>query len=694
MNRRLFLAIAALCYGVSLAWAEPLVVGYSRFHADKPSADGGRVLYNELGCANCHKTRTELPVRQGPEIRGIAGRIRADWIRLFLISPEKAHPGSNMPALLGQNTDDAEAVVHYLCSLKPKSTAKLKVPPHVNAVRGEALFHTTGCVACHQASDSFVPDDGIPKTAEHSHPSNAFPQIVDKYSLASLSTFLLDPLQVRPDGRMPRILLEETEAADIAGYLLGFGGSDGKTAPGLEGFLADSVLAKRGEAVVRKARCAACHELPGEVAAAPVVLSRSEGGCLSENAPSHVPGYFLNKNQREALSMYLGGRTEVLSDARKAALTVQSLNCAACHERDGIGGPDVGRKAYFSGDHNLGDTGRYPPPLTAVGRKLQPEWFEKVLEGGNRVRPYLKTRMPVYGVATAGVARLFEAADKRAEEPLPGGDDTAGRKLLGTQGGMGCITCHRWGERAALGIQALDLSNLGQRIKPEWLREYLIDPAAYRPGTLMPAFWPGGQSTNAGILGGSTAQQVASIYSFAKSSNGAPEGFPEIDGGQFELVPKEKPIVQRTFLKEVGTHAVLVGFPTGVHLAVDGKNGRPALLWKGRFFDAYTTWFSRFAPFETPLSENIVRWPVGTAHETSVQFNGYRLDTNGVPSFLYLVSGGSVEDRFEGVENGVLRRIKWSEGAPEPQVTHPDEVIVKEELPVKPGQRRFTYLWK
>lgn len=694
MNRRLLLALATFCGLLTLARAEPLVLAYSRFHLDAPSADGGRILYNELGCSNCHGKNTELPMRQGPEIRGVVGRIQADWIRRFLTSPETAHPGSTMPALVGSNPDDIEAVVHYLGSLKPKNTTKPKIPTHVNAGRGSELFHTVGCVACHQARETFVPEEGIPKPSERSYASNAFPQLAEKYSLASLTAFLLDPLLTRPDGRMPRIALEETEAADIAGYLLGFGGSDGKTAPGIQPLVVDSILAKRGETLVEAARCAACHELSKEKTMEKIPVKDTQGGCLSEQAVHRGPRYALDKNQRAAIALHLKGSTEPLSSSHKTALTLQALNCYACHERDGLGGPDAARKVYFTGDHNLGDTGRYPPPLTGVGRKLRQDWLAKVLEGDNRVRPYLKTRMPVYGAATAELAPLFEVADKRVGKPLPGGDDTAGRKLLGTQGGVGCITCHRWGGRAALGIQALDLSNLGQRLQPEWFFEYLLDPAAYRPGTLMPSFWSGGQSTNSGILAGDTAKQIASIYSFAASANGEPEGFLELDGGQFELVPKERPIVQRTFLKEVGTHAILVGFPTGVHLAFDGKNGRPVLLWKGRFFDAYTTWFSRFAPFEKPLSDAIVKWPEEPSHEPTLEFIGYRLDKKGVPSFLYSASGARVEERFEGVENGITRVISWAQGAPEPAVTHPAEVVVQEVLPRRAQQRQFTYFWK
>jgi hypothetical protein len=326
---------------------------------------------------------------------------------------------------------------------------------------------------------------------------------------------------------------------------------------------------------------------------------------------------------------------------------------------------------------------------------LQSEWLDKVLTGEYRVRPYLQTKMPVYGTATAALGTLLAATDAKKETALSGGDDTAGRKLMGTQGGIGCITCHRWGQHPALGIQALDLSNLGQRIQPGWLREYLVNPAGYRLGTLMPSFWPGGKAANHEILDGDTDRQIASIYSFAASANGEPEGFPALGGSEFVLIPKDRPIVQRTFMEGVGTHAILVGFPTGVHLAYDGKNARPALAWKGKFFDAYNTWFSRFAPFEKPPGEAIVHWPPAPASEARVRFSGYRLDPQGVPTFLFSVDGVPVEERFEGIENGLRRTITWKSSALEsPVITHPDGVTVTEEPGTAPGQRRFTYFWK
>jgi mono/diheme cytochrome c family protein len=435
--------------------------------------------------------------------------------------------------------------------------------------------------------------------------------------------------------------------------------------------------------------------LPKDVAAKPVPLNAASGGCLENSAKPGVPRYELSAPQRAALELFLAQRDQPATPAQVATLTLDALNCVACHDRDGRGGPDAARKAYFHGDHNLGDTGRYPPPLTDVGRKLRPAWLPKVLTGEARVRPYLKTQMPVYGAATTNLPALLAKVDVKVKKPLPAGDVEAGRKLLGAAGGLSCITCHRWGARPSLGIQALDLSNLYHRIQPTWLQEYLINPAAYRAGTLMPSFWPEGKAANTEILGGDTAKQIAAIYAFAKDGKGEPEGYPSTASGQFELVPKERAIVQRTFMEGVGTHAILVGFPQGVHLAYDGQRARPALAWKGRFFDAYTTWFSRFAPFEKPLGESVVKWPAPSMAETEARFLGYKLDANGVPTFLWIAGGLQVRERFEPVEGGLRRVLSWDLPAANLRaLTHPEGVAVKEEPADKPGHRSFIYSWR
>jgi cytochrome c553 len=680
----------AILLGAAALHAEPLVTGFERFHAATPTAEGGRLLYNELGCVNCHGGETGLPALRGPALATVTQRVRSEWLRKFVADPASVHPGTVMPQVLAKADDKTlVAIEHYLASLKPKTASKgpAKIL-HVNGARGGELFNTLGCVACHAPGKDFAPPEGAPKASEFTHRSVGFGDLKAKYSLDSLGAYILDPLKVRTDGRMPKIVMDRQDSIDIAGYLLEFQGSDGRLDNPVASIAADKALAIAGRKAVIAAQCAACHDLPKDAAAAPVALKKTEGGCLDADH-AKGPRYALSDAQRASLKLFLAKKDEAAAPKLAANLTLQALNCVACHERDGKGGPDVARKPYFQGDHNLGDTGRYPPPLTGVGGKLRPEWLAKVLAGENRVRPYLKTKMPQYGAAAAELGKLLGVADARAALKFEGGDDTAGRKLMGTQGGAGCITCHSWGDRPSLGIHGPDLSNVAARLQEGWLREYLINPAAYRPGTLMPSFWPAGQSFNPSILGGDTDKQIASIFKFIESANGEPEGFPQNRNGEFEIVPKDRPVVQRAFTDGVGVRAILVGFPTGVHLAYDGDKGGPGLAWKGRFFDAYLTWYSRFPTFEKPIGTQVVAWP-----KPSGRFLGYRLDTKGNPTFLNEQGGVKVEETYEGIENGLRRTITW---APTPDfnltVTHPADLNPTEESPT-PGRRVFTYLWK
>ena len=695
MRGGLRFGVAALL-GILGLRAEPWVAGFERFHAAAPDTAGGRLLYNELGCINCHGGDTGLPPLRGPDITTVTTRASADWLRASIADPARSRSGTTMPHVLANHdAGDVEAVVHYLGTLTPKKSAPPKKIAHLNAELGKALYHTKGCVACHAPRTDYAPPDGRPTAGEFSYGSAEFPALAEKYDVATLAAFVRDPLASRPDGRMPRIEMEEQDAHDIAAYLLGIAGSDGEIVPKLRPFTPNSALATRGRDVVTAARCAACHALPTIAAPQPVPLHRIAGGCLDAAPAAGLPRYGLSTAQRTSLLAYLPVRATPVSPAQSATDTLKALNCVACHERDGQGGPDAARKPYFLGDHNLGDTGRFPPPLTGIGRKLQPEWLAQALVGKRRERPYLATRMPLYGAAVANLPALFAACDARHETTSPAGDVEAGRKLLGTLGGAGCITCHRWGDRASLGVQALDLSTLAIRLQPGWLRDYLINPAAHRPGTLMPSFWPEGKAANRDILGGDTDRQIASIIVFAREGKGVPEGFPATSAREFELIPGLRPVVLRTFMADVGTHAILVGFPAGVHVAYDGRDCRPALTWKGRFFDAYGTWFSRFAPFEKPLGESIVAWPGPSDASAARKFEGYRLDAAGVPTFLFSVGGVPVAERIEPAENGSLRRtLTWNlESMRSLPLAHPPGLTVQESPASTPGKLEFIYTW-
>ncbi|MEM1443169.1 MAG: hypothetical protein AAGF67_12560, partial [Verrucomicrobiota bacterium] len=140
--------------------------------------------------------------------------------------------------------------------------------------------------------------------------------------------------------------------------------------------------------------------------------------------------------------------------------------------------------------------------------------------------------------------------------------------------------------------------------------------------------------------------------------------------------------------EKTGTKAILVGFPGEIHLAYDGSSGKPSLVWRGAFFDAYDTWFTRAAPFGNPLSEEVYAFGEGVSGN---RFKGYRLDDDGTPTFLVESSGREVRESFR-VDNGqLIRNLEWDAGEA-PGVMHPLGVSVKEER----GEDSLTviYSWK
>jgi hypothetical protein len=124
-------------------------------------------------------------------------------------------------------------------------------------------------------------------------------------------------------------------------------------------------------------------------------------------------------------------------------------------------------------------------------------------------------------------------------------------------------------------------------------------------------------------------------------------------------------------MKGAGNHAIAVGSPGKVHFAFDAQRARPALAWRGKFVDAYSTWFSRAQPPIEPLGVDVMALPAspplavlprdGAAwpadDNAAMTYDGYRLDADGVPTFLYRVGETTVEDRLTPAADGrSLRR--------------------------------------
>ena len=671
--------IAALigCLLPLLTAAQPVVPGFDRFPHDTPASQiaGGEVLINELNCIACHTADKQqshrFEARPAPVLFTTHNPASAGWLKRWLNDPHNLKPGTLMPDLLhGLDKKDkanvVEALRHYLVSLTPPLGNRAVLIGDAN--KGKKLYETIGCAQCH------APD------AKDNGKDLPLGELQQKYTQEQLIQSLLNPFHSRPAGRMPRLPMTSKEAAHITAFLR-------NRAPlRKEVALANGPTAQKlrdeGKTLYLKLRCANCHSTRGSNIppnfSKPLAKLDATQGCLSAKPPKGTPHFHLNAKQINAITAALRAKPREFTVHEQAHRRMRLLNCTACHTRDGLGKPNPTRDKFFlTTGNDLGDEGRLPPLLTGVGAKLTDATLHKVLRGEDAVRPYMSTRMPDFGEAHAKfLVRHLASADARANvKPTPRegnenkvGRNKYGRELMGVKG-LNCITCHQLGGHKSLGIQAVDLAHSPNRIRPEWFRDYLINPASFRPGTRMPSFWPEGKAVSK-IFGRNTSRQIDSIWVYLNEfkQTRLPEGL-EKKGG-FELAPGKRPIVFRTFMEGAGTHAIAIGFPQGVHAAFNSEQVGWSLLWQGKFLDAESTWDDRFTPLAPPLGESVATLQKGPTvallkdleqpwPKDGLQMRGYRLAKDGTPSILYSHGTTKITDTLTPRGKGLRRRMEF-----------------------------------
>ena len=376
----------------------------------------GLVLLDQLNCRACHERPGDhdgdvlgVSPRQAPRLNNIGSRVDPDYLIRFIMDPGSTEPGTSMPHMLNRISPEsrrsvAEEITHFLVSLdsQPLFTRETREMEH--AKRGEALFHEVGCVACHAPRSS----DGKEMAVSA---SVSLGGLEEKYSIQSLTRFLEDPLQVRPDGRMPNMKLDHFEAEDLAHYLAG--SPDPITSTD---FVVDRSKAAKGRSHFQELGCSNCHTTVGVPPLDAVSISSRSSGCLSQES-GRWPHYDLTRDEKSLLEETLSKATPEFDSRSKVELAMATLNCYACHQREGLGGVSLELDSFFqTEDFNLGPQGRLPPDLTGVGDKLNAKWMRQVLVSGRSIRPYMKTRMPQYGASNLEslLSNLVECDDRPA----------------------------------------------------------------------------------------------------------------------------------------------------------------------------------------------------------------------------------------------------------------------------------------
>ncbi|MCA9295913.1 MAG: hypothetical protein KC983_05335, partial [Phycisphaerales bacterium] len=650
----------------------------------------GRSIAQQRRCIVCHTTddpnlRNVLTVAAAPRLHDAGSRLDPDWIRRWLETPRTIQPATHMPSIVhdgAAGADERGDILHFLMSQRstPEDQSnELAAIDDAEALRrtGMVVYHDVGCVACHgpRAALEELPG-GRRTTRELMRDYVPIPDLAAKMDVATLARYLENPLASHPDGRMPDMRLSPIEARAVASYLI----DDTRTNPisTRPPWSTDAARAARGERAFIARGCANCHGTddmqaswtsdPTLPMAAPLESLATDAivGCLADEPSSGAPNFGFSANERAALQAFLTqtkSQSYTASPLDELTMSMQRLNCIACHRYHDAPGPEAAVAAYFASlnDADLGDEGRFPPDLTDVGGRLTTEWMTAMLEKEASARPWMSVRMPQFG---ADNVHAFPDRFIRAAGVGPTSDTGAeitalradvGRELVGNHG-LNCIQCHNVAGFQGTGTPGPDLAQASLRLRHDAFTRWLYDPAALRPGTRMPSFFFGGRSPLTDFAEGSAQGQIDAIWAYVSQGDSLPlpDGLQPADG--LMLTVDDEPIIVRTFMKDSGVRAIACGYPEQVHAAFDAERCQLAIVWNGAFLDASAAWANRGGAETNPP---ITQWEIGDrttltidgAAETAHRFRGYRKLDDGRPQFSYQVIAGdqrlSVLEQFE-----------------------------------------------
>jgi mono/diheme cytochrome c family protein len=523
----------------------------ARFAADS-ELEHGRFLAEELSCLKCHqaddsdKIAAGLANRPSPDLSQVGRRAYAGWIERWLESPRQLRPDAVMPELFSADQAgqvERRAVAAYLASLggPVKNPGRTLAPlDHLSSLlRGQVLYKTTGCVACHREPPSGLGSKTTPEM---------------------LALYLSNPLSIDPGGRMPHMQLNEGGAVDLARFLCF--SVDRSIRPNLSPprtQLLPAVFARiesrpeeraafeklpagqkwldLGKRLVIEKGCNNCHTIApdGKPFAAMQANAdwsdlrkpaRHRSGCLADAAEKRgqAPWFALESTDRAALRAFLKEGTTgagAKAESYSARVDLKRFQCLACHRRDGEGGllPEQTEQLRFYEKMENPEMIE-PPPLTGLGHKLRTSWLRTVLVDGGRARPWLALRMPRYGPDQVGKlvegltaldgAELDDTVYKPASTPAK---IESGRYLVG-KNAFGCIACHDLAGIPSTGTRGPDLAASPQRVRYDWYLRWLEQPGRMVPGTRMPAVFISGKSPVEKVFDGNAEAQAEAMWSY------------------------------------------------------------------------------------------------------------------------------------------------------------------------------------
>ncbi|MBI4514852.1 MAG: c-type cytochrome [Deltaproteobacteria bacterium] len=521
-------------------------------------------LFVQLGCHGCHLVEGYDGLdKVGPFLRRIAAKAQPSWLVRWVENPHLFRAKTKMPNFLFSR-DQATAVAAYVLDASKADSeqwlSSRPLPPGVDpndpqrVAAGKELADSLGCRGCHGLADGESPA----LVGDNKDIAPNLSRIAEKTDARWLYHWLKNPRAYSPTSRMPNLRLSDEEVSALVSFLLTLGRQQAEAE--LEAKLQRPEVIAEGKALVRKYGCFGCHDIPGMENESRIGVELSTFGSKpkeelffgnhtdipntwddwtyhklkdprtyqTDRIEQVMPQFDLTDKDIKALRVFLASRTEDKVPVkyrapnlnRATALVqgrrvVEKYNCVGCHVIEERGGAI---RAHYEASPTLA-----PPVLNGEGAKVQSEWLFGFLKRPVPIRPWLKVRMPTFGLSDEEAQTLvqyflaqeaqdnpFVYVDQTAIAPL---DLEAGQQLASVDY-FNCFSCHQQGDKKPEGPPegwAPDLGMARERLHPEWIIRWLQDPQKVQPGTKMPSFYPGGPED---IFGGNEEQQIRALRDY------------------------------------------------------------------------------------------------------------------------------------------------------------------------------------
>jgi cytochrome c2 len=512
---------------------------------DEEQLSQGNFIFEQVGCMGCHSYEQDATRGFAPNLARIGEKINYGYLVEWIMNPKGKDSLTRMPGFR-LNREKAGLIAGYLINKTGKGIQKESLADVVwledkeRAHGGEALIKRYGCFGCHEIKGM----EGLGKIgtelsaigSKHVHLFDFgllekkilgetglkhITENVGKARQAWLRAKLHDPRQFdegkykKPEDRlkMPDFGLKGEEIESLVVMLTGL---REEKLPGA--YIARLTEKERavveGRRLIGKYNCIGCHQL--DLDRLYLAENIEAVGMIKLEEDASV--YFQLWEDNEKLG-HKAGETMLLDEKqiiekKRAAGGDIAPSIIAYHvENEGLI-PEEAR--VFT-----------PPLLYGEGKKVQSEWVFGFLKEPFDLRPWLDIKMPTFTLPVdeaTGLARFFAVKDdeeypyeyitethkwyiegKEAKSP----DYLSSAKRLFESKDVNCILCHVKGEKMPEGDKtgwAPDLMLAKERLKPDWIKKWLLDPQSIQPGTKMPKFFREGEFQD--YIPGTPAEQT------------------------------------------------------------------------------------------------------------------------------------------------------------------------------------------